>query len=201
MTRGSATSQTSRTREAPPHGRSAANPVVSSRAARPTGREISFNAEDVIVSKTDLHGRITYANDIFMHVAGYTEAELLDQPHSIIRHPDMPRCVFKLVWDTIASGHEIFGYVINLAKNGDAYWVLAHVTPTFDERGAIIAYHSMRRSPSHEQIEKIRPIYRTLLQEEQKHSTKQAAMAASTALLLKLLDDAGVTYEQFVFSL
>lgn len=200
MTRASATNHATRTRE-PAQAVRAAGPIMSSRAARPTGREITFDPEQVIVSKTDLRGRITYANDVFMHVAGYTEEELLDQPHSIIRHPDMPRCVFKLVWDTIAAGHEIFGYVVNLAKNGDAYWVLAHITPTFDERGTIIAYHSMRRSPGRDQIEKIRAIYRTLLQEEQKHATKQDGIAASTALLTKVLADAGVTYEQFVFSL
>lgn len=174
---------------------------VSPRAQSPTGREVSFDPEEIIVSKTDMHGRITYANDVFMRVAGYREAELLRQPHSIIRHPDMPRCVFKLLWDTIQAGHEIFAYVINLAKNGDAYWVLAHVSPTFDEFGTIIAYHSMRRSPAREKVERVRPIYRALLDEEQRHASKQDAMAASTALLTRTLTQAGMTYEQFVFSI
>ncbi len=68
---------------------------------------------------------------MFLTIAGYTEREVLGQPHSMIRHPDMPRGVFALLWETIASGSEIFAYVVNLAKNGDHYWVFAHVTPTF----------------------------------------------------------------------
>ena len=103
----------------------------------PTGRERTWGDEEIIVSKTDLKGIITYANRTFLKVAGYTEEEVLGKPHSIIRHPDMPRCVFKLLWDTIESGEEIFAYVKNLAKNGDHYWVFAHVTPTFDEQGRI----------------------------------------------------------------
>jgi PAS domain S-box-containing protein len=88
---------------------------------RPTGRESPFNDEEIIVSKTDQHGRITYANDVFARVSGYELVELLGKPHSIIRHPAMPRCVFKLVWDTLKAGDEIFGYVLNLARNGDHY--------------------------------------------------------------------------------
>ena len=97
-----------------------------------TGVERFFDKDEIIVSKTDLKGRMTYCNDVFLRIAGYTEQELLGQPHSIIRHPDMPRCVFKLLWDTIGAGKEIFAYVINRAKNGDHYWVLAHVTPSRD---------------------------------------------------------------------
>ena len=106
---------------------------------RPTGKEVFFPAGELIVSKTDLKGRITYANSTFCHIAGYSEAELLGQPHSIIRHPDMPRAVFRLVWDTIAAGREIFGYVKNMARSGDHYWVFAHVTPSFDAQGNIVA--------------------------------------------------------------
>ena len=87
----------------------------------PTGREVSFATDEITVSKTDLHGRITYANDVFVRVSGYSERELLGAPHSILRHPAMPRSVFKLLWDTIGQGDEVFAYVLNLAKNGDAY--------------------------------------------------------------------------------
>ena len=98
---------------------------------RPTGREISFGEDEIIVSKTDTRGVITYSNTVFQRVSGYTEEELQGKPHSIIRHPDMPRCVFRLLWDTVQSGHELFAYVLNLAKNGDGYWVFAHITPSF----------------------------------------------------------------------
>ncbi|HPV77190.1 MAG TPA: PAS domain-containing protein, partial [Gemmatimonadaceae bacterium] len=89
----------------------------------PSGRERSFGEDEIIVSKTDLQGKITYANDVFIRVSGYEEDELLGAPHSIIRHPDMPRAVFKLLWDTLATGREVFAYVNNMARNGDNYWV------------------------------------------------------------------------------
>ena len=101
-----------------------------SHQVQPSGRETFFPASELIVSKTDLKGRITYANRLFCKVAGYREAELIGQPHSIIRHPDMPRSVFRLMWDTIEDRREIFASVKNMASNGDHYWVFAHVTPT-----------------------------------------------------------------------
>jgi hypothetical protein len=113
----------------------------------------------------------------------------------------MPRCVFKLVWDTIASGKEIFGYVVNLARNGDQYWVLAHVTPTFDPRGRIVGYHSNRRVPARRAVDAIRPLYATLLQVERRHQNRAEGLEASTAALQGTLHKAGLTYEQFVFSL
>ena len=94
-----------------------------------TGTERFFDDDKIIVSKTDLKGKLAYCNKLFLDIAGYTEKECLGQPHSMIRHPDMPRCVFALMWDAIQSGNEIFAYVINRAKNGDHYWVNAHVTP------------------------------------------------------------------------
>lgn len=166
----------------------------------PTGREITFGENEIIVSKTDTRGIITYANDVFQRVSGYSEKELLGQPHNIIRHPAMPRCVFKLLWDTIAAGQEIFAYVLNLNKHGDGYWVFAHVTPSFDKTGKIIGYHSNRRVPYPDAVEKIRPIYRRLLEEEQRHpASPKDAMAASTRLLLDMLG--GTPYHRFVFTL
>ncbi len=122
---------------------------------KPTGIEQTFQEDHLIVSKTDTKGIITYANQTFMEVSGYTESELLGKPHNIIRHPDMPKAAFKLLWDTVSGGNEIFAYVINLCKNGDHYWVLAHVTPSFGSNGNILGYHSSRRKPDREQIEKI----------------------------------------------
>jgi PAS domain S-box-containing protein len=169
--------------------------------ATPTGRERTFDPDEVIVSKTDPRGRITYANRVFCRVSGYSESELVGAPHSLIRHPAMPRVVFKLIWDTIASGKEIFGYVVNLARNGDHYWVFAHVTPTFDGKGKIVAYHSNRRVPTRRGVDTMTRIYAALLAEEKRYPRGPEQMAASGALLTKTLADAGVTYEQFVFSL
>ena len=73
-----------------------------------TGVERHFDDDEIIVSKTDLKGRITYGNRVFFRLAGYTEKECLGQPHSLIRHPEMPRCIFKLLWDTVEDKQEIF---------------------------------------------------------------------------------------------
>lgn len=166
-----------------------------------TGQEARFGDDEVIVSKTDPKGRITYANEVFLRISGYTEAEVLGAPHSILRHPAMPRCVFKLLWDTISTGNEIFAYVINRCKNGDHYWVLAHVTPTFDSDGRIVNYHSNRRSPSRAVIPAIEELYARLLAVENSVSDRNSAMTASTAVLVQLLEDAGMQYDEWVFSL
>lgn len=168
---------------------------------QPTGREISFGEDEIIVSKTDPRGVITYVNAVFMRISGYTEAELLGQPHNLIRHPAMPRCVFKLLWDRIKEGREIFAYVLNLAKNGDGYWVFAHVTPSHDSSGQLVGYHSNRRAPCGGTLDKVRPLYAALLAEEGRHATKDAGLRASTALLESTLASSEMSYDEFVFSL
>lgn len=167
----------------------------------PTGNESRFDSEEIIVSKTDLNGRITYANDVFLRVSGYTEAEVIGQPHSVLRHPEMPRCVFRLLWKTIQNGEEMFAYVVNLAKNGDHYWVYAHVTPTFGPDGALVGFHSNRRCPEAAALDKIRPLYASLLAAERGETSKADAIAKSEALLSALLAERGVRYDQFVFTL
>lgn len=167
----------------------------------PSGTEISFDDEEIIVSKTDLKGRLTYANDIFLKLAGYSEKEVLGEPHSIVRHPDMPRSVFKLLWDSVLAKKEIFAYVVNLAKNGDHYWVLAHVTPSFDADGNVVGFHSNRRKPEPDQVATIRAIYSDLVDEENRHSNRKDGMHAGVAKLNAMLAEKGVSYDEFVFSI
>jgi len=168
---------------------------------QPTNVERTFPEDEIIVSKTDLKGIITYANRTFLEVALYTEDEILGQPHNIIRHPDMPRCVFKLLWDTILAGEEIFAYVKNMAKNGDFYWVFAHVTPTFNNAGEITGFHSSRRKPDRHQIQTADGLYRQLKKEEDKHSDWKKGMAAATDMLLQTLAAKHMEYDEFVFSI
>lgn len=170
-------------------------------AVPPSGREVSFGQDELIVSKTDLKGHITYANHVFQRVSGYTEAELVGQPHNLIRHPGMPCCVFKLLWDTLADGREIFAYVLNQARNGDEYWVFAHVTPSFDKQGRCVGYHSNRRVPYPDALPKVKELYAALLAEERRHANIHEGMAASLAMVTGLLQQKGVSYAEFVFSL
>jgi len=167
----------------------------------PTGREVRFEDHQMIVSKTDTRGVITYANRHFMDISGFTEPELVGKPHSLIRHPDMPGAVFGLLWDTIQQGKEIFAYVKNICKNGDHYWVFAHVTPTFATDGRIIGYHSNRRNPDRSAIAAIEPIYASLRELELAEASRRAAVAKSRAQLKDILRTEGVTYGQFIHAL
>jgi PAS domain S-box-containing protein len=167
----------------------------------PIDEEIRFNDDEIIVSKTDDKGKILYANDVFCRVAEMTTRDVIGQPHSIIRHPDMPRSVFRLLWDQIQAGEEIFAYVKNMSKSGRYYWVWAHVTPSFDDAGNIIAYHSNRRSPSREGVTKIAPIYNDLLAVEREYSNAKDGMEAGGRFLSDLLEKQGQSYSQFVWSM
>lgn len=166
----------------------------------PTGRERTFSEHEIIVSKTDREGRITYANDVFLRISGYSEAETIGQPHSLIRHPDMPRCVFRLLWETIAGGKEIFAYVKNMASNGDHYWVLAHVTPTLSSAGEITGYHSNRRTPQRGALAIIEPLYRELLAEERKEPSKARQIERSAKVLDASVARTGLSYDAFMFA-
>ncbi|MCU1441754.1 MAG: putative sensor domain for methyl-accepting chemotaxis sensory transducer [Rhodoglobus sp.] len=173
-----------------------------SHSITPSGREVFFPASELIVSKTDLKGRLTYANRLFCTLAGYSEAQLLGQPHSIVRHPDMPRSVFKLLWDAIEGRREIFAYVKNMAKNGDHYWVFAHVTPSFAADGAIAGYHSNRRTPDRDIVRNaIVPLYAELLAAERRHANGKDAVAAGHKALVDFVASQKVSYDELMFSL
>jgi PAS domain S-box-containing protein len=166
----------------------------------PTGRETFFSDSEMIVSKTDLKGRVTYANRLFCRMAGYRESELIGQPHSMIRHPDMPRSVFKLLWDTIEARREIFAFVKNMSSSGDHYWVFAHVTPSFDAGGQLIGYHSNRRVPDRAMLETaIIPLYAEVLKIERSHVNGKEALAAGYRALTDFVASQKVSYEELVF--
>ena len=156
----------------------------------------NMQKNDFIVSKTDLKGQITYVNKIFMDMGEYTEAELLGKPHSIIRHEAMPKAVFKLLWDTVKAGEEIFAFVINKTKNGNHYWVYANVTPSLDPSGKTIGYYSVRRQPNEKALAIIEPLYKTMLQAE-----KTGGTDAGTKILTDILHEKGVSYNEFIIDI
>lgn len=167
----------------------------------PTGIESPFSEDEIIVTKTDPKGRITYANDVFLRVSRLTRETALGKPHSIIRHPGMPRCIFEQMWGTLRAGGEFFGYVVNLASNGDHYWVFAHVTPSLDAGGALVGFHSTRRKPEPRQVGRISDVYRSLLEEEARHADRNAGMRAAALHFDAMLSGLKVSYDEFAFSL
>ncbi|MBI1243469.1 MAG: PAS domain-containing protein [Alphaproteobacteria bacterium] len=168
---------------------------------KPTGKERTFGEDEVIVSKTDTKGKITYGNEVFLRIAGYPESEIVGAPHSILRHPWMPRSVFKLLWNKIEAGDEIFAYVVNMARGGDHYWVFAHVTPTFGADGKIVGYHSNRRKPKPDQIQAASGLYKQLLDIEERASDRKVGMEQAYEHLNGLLKSKGISYDEFVFSI
>lgn len=161
----------------------------------PRNNEVHFNNETLLVSKTDLKGVITYCNRAFFETVGLSEKELIGKPHNLIRHPDMPRIIFKALWEYLQSGKEINAYVKNLTSDGSYYWVFANVTPSyFNDK--IIGYHSARRKPNKDALETIIPLYKQLLDAE-----KRGGMQESEKILNKLLEEKGVEYDEFILSI
>lgn len=170
------------------------------RAIQPTSVERTMRENDFIVSKTNAKGIITYGNPIFIEFSGYSEEELLGSQHNIIRHPDMPRAAFKLAWDTIQAGNEFFAYVKNMSKDGGFYWVFTHITPDYDRSGQIVGYTSVRRCPRPEAVRKIEPVYRAMVDAERAAGAR-GAIEAGTKVLVDIMQQSGVGYEELFFSL
>lgn len=166
----------------------------------PRNEELIMREGEFIVSKTDLKGQITYANRMFLEFAGYSEDDLLGAPHNIIRHPEMPKGVFKLLWDTIQSEHEIFAYVKNMSSSGAYYWAFANVTPVKDGNNTVVGYCSVRRKPSRNAIEIVTPLYKEMARIEQSKKHKEA-LSDSVAYLHNFLNERTLSYEEYILSI
>lgn len=131
----------------------------------PVDEEYFFEGR-AIVSETDLDGVITFANRKFCEISGYSAAELVGEPHNIIRHPDMPKAAFAQVWKTIQSGTIWHGLVKNLRKDGKYYWVDTEVSPMVDSNGKVKGYMAARKPASRKNIEETAEIYKKMLEQE-----------------------------------
>ena len=132
--------------------------------------EVSFEDEKLdarcLITRTDLRGIITYSSLSYRKMTKYSKEDLLGKPHSIVRHPDMPKAAFKSMWNTINNDIAWEGYVKNLRKDGKYYWVIVRIEPIFDEDGNKIGYVGIRREPSREAIKMIIKKYRYMLENE-----------------------------------
>jgi PAS domain S-box-containing protein len=153
----------------------------------PRDEEILLDPKRYIVSETDAKGKITYVNDYFIEVAGYSREELIGKPHSIVRHPDMPKVVFKLLWETIKQGKNINTVVKNLAKDGRYYWIFTEFEIRKNtDTGEVIGYHASRKTISKHVIEIIADLYAELLTIE-----KQDGVDASEKYLQEFMKEKG----------
>lgn len=155
---------------------------------------IKLNSKKYIVSKTNTKGIITYGNDYFVEISKYSECQLIGQPHNIIRHPDMPKVIFKLIWENIQTKQSIMGIIKNLAKDGRYYWVVTEFTVQVDPlNNNISGYTAFRQSASNKQIVEIERLYKILLEIE-----KESGIENSEAYLYGFLEEKGVTYNQYI---
>lgn len=129
-----------------------------------TDQRVRFKDSDNLISTTTADSHITYCNDAFCKVAGYQEEELLEQPHNVIRHADMPKPAFAQLWQHIQSGSSWMGLVKNRCKESGHYWVSAFVTPIMDGQGQVYEYQSVRTQPSDQQISRATQLYKKLQQ-------------------------------------
>lgn len=169
---------------------------MDTRIARPTPseREVDWNKNKVLLSKTDTKGTILYANEDFIDVSGYDEFELIGQPHNIIRHPDMPKVIFKFLWDSIKSGNNIHAIIKNMSKTGRYYWVITDFKIIADSDGEIVGYFGTRKSVPEDIIIKfIEPLYKKLL-----HIEEASGMSASEEYLNGFLEERKKTYMQYI---
>ncbi len=162
----------------------------------PIANEIKLNPKRYIVSKTDPKGVIEYGNDYFVEISGYSEGELMGQPHSIIRHPDMPKIVFKMVWDRINKAQNIIAIVKNLAKDGNFYWIVTEFEAKVDPiTNNIISHTAFKKAAPKNAVKIIEPVYTKLLEIEEK-----GEIEASEKYFRGFLEDKGMTYDEYIDS-
>ncbi|MGQ7958572.1 methyl-accepting chemotaxis protein [Pseudomonas sp. SP16.1] len=161
-----------------------------------SGRERCFPADQRLVSATDTRGVITYCNDEFVEVSGYSREELIGSPHNLVRHPHMPPAVFGHMWEYLKAGKSWMGIVQNRCKNGDHYWVNAYVTPILED-GRVVGYESVRVRPEVEQVRRAEALYARLNQGRAAASAGERLGVAARFLLLPLL---GVALGPLMFS-
>ncbi len=162
----------------------------------PKDAEITVSPKRTIVSRTDEKGIIRFVNDYFKEIAGYNENELVGFAHNVIRHPDMPKIIFKLLWDELKKGNDMRAIIKNLAKDGRFYWVITNFHTLYDDNGNIIGYYARRKAVPQHVKEEVAKLYKTL-----KSLEEQGGMEASEKYLKQWLDEHNTTYQDYVESL
>ncbi len=156
-------------------------------------QEIKLSNKKFLVSKTDTKGIILYANEYFSEVSGYSEVELIGKPHNIVRHPDMPKAIFYLLWEDIKRGKNISAVVKNRTKNGDYYWVVTDFEILKDSMGNVTEYIAYRSSISQQVIDEIEPLYKKLKDIEEQHGMK-----VSVDYIKTFLHEKGMSYNAYI---
>ena len=173
------------------------NPIPTIERPTPIDREVQWDKTKTLISETDVKGTITNVNDVFCAVAHYSPSELIGQPHNLIRHPDMPKLIFKLLWDNLKVGNNFVGVIKNLAKTGEYYWVVTDFEMRRDAMGNITHYIGRRKSVPEAAINNyLAPFYESLLKME-----KIGGVELSSRFFKNYLTKQGKDYIDFVISI
>ena len=163
----------------------------------PINREVVWDKTKTIISTTDKYGTITDVNQTFIDVSGYSADELLGKPHNIIRHPDMPKIIFKVTWDNILAGRNFHGIIKNLAKSGEYYWVVTDFEVGRNIMGEVVTIMARRRAvPQYVITDHIEPLYQTLLKLE-----KIGGMELSNRYFKGFLEKQGKSYIEYIMDI
>lgn len=146
-----------------------------------TQHERQFEPHEKLISSTDLKGKILHCNDAFIEISGFTKDELIGQSHNLVRHPDMPQEVFRVMWSHLKAGEPWMGLIKNRCKNGDHYWVNAYVTP-ITEKGAVVGYESVRRCPDPADIQRAERLYSRIRHNHKKWHLPRALKSLALGL-------------------
>jgi len=168
------------------------------KAVTPNNNKYVLDANELLTSKTDTQGRIIYSSPNFIKASKYQEEELFNQPHNIIRHPDMPKTIFALLWENIKQHNEFFGYIKNLCKDGSFYWVYANITSSFSPDETHLGYYSVRRAPDKEKLSRIKTLYSEMLRVEQQAPNDELAIQAGRQVLNQELNNKKQEYHEFI---
>lgn len=166
-----------------------------------TGHRRVLDPDDVVVTRTDPRGVITAVNDTFVRLSGLLEDDLLGSPHSVVRHPAMPRAVFALMWQRLGEGEDVYAYVVNRCADGSHWWVLLHARPERDGGGRCTGHRAEHRAPLPGSVAQVEPLYAHLVAVESAAPDPAAAVLAGGAALAAALEAAGTTYDAWVWSL
>ncbi|PWC13817.1 methyl-accepting chemotaxis protein [Brenneria corticis] len=150
-----------------------------------TQQEYLLDMDTTLMSTTDIHSHITYANSAFINVSGFSEDELISQPHNIVRHPDMPAEAFADMWFTLQQGDSWTGLVKNRRRNGDHYWVRANVTPVY-HHNQLAGYISVRNTPSADEIKSAEPLYQAVKKKQAGHRGFYKGLVVRTGIFAPL---------------
>ena len=163
----------------------------------PINKEIILDPKKVIMSKTNRKGVIEYANRYFVEISGYEEYELMGRPHNMIRHPDMPKIIFKILWERLHQGKNIHAVVKNLAKNGKYYWVITNFETKFDDKGNVISHYSRRKAAPEHVVFGVSKLYKILLSLERNDKT----LKSSRNYFEGFFEYKNTTYDNFMLDL